>query len=363
MWSSTSRTTRPYGVRACASPLSAPLPSSPLHHVRAARMLFIVGRGRSGTTLLSRMLDGHPRIAVAPEALFVMNLRPRYGQGRWSAARGEAFFRDLLRERRLTAWNLDRAALRNEILEASGAGGDFATLCKLVYACYGARHGKRDTAWLGDKNPHYALFVPALMEQFPEARFVHIVRDYRDNILSYQGVRFDLNPTAALAGRWRSYNTRILRARQRAPERFLRVRHEDLVKEPERELRRLCAFLDVHYDEAMLRFQERVQGWAEPWHRNLQGPLNPGLLEQWRTRMPSQDQAVADAICGTLGASWGYLPNTASPHHLRVRDRAGVALGWLNTAAEQALFRLPLPWRSAVITGYRALTGSLPSSS
>ena len=80
-------------------------------------IFFIVGRGRSGTTLLSRMFAKHPQIAVAPEGFFAMSLERRYGSGAWDASRIDAFGRDLLLENRMRTWKLDVGRLRGVLME------------------------------------------------------------------------------------------------------------------------------------------------------------------------------------------------------------------------------------------------------
>lgn len=318
--------------------------------------LFLVGRGRSGTTLLKAMLDAHPEVSVAPEALFVMNAHRRYGRGAWDAARVERFARDIWLERKLRTWELDPAALAERLRAV--AEPSFASLCRAVYEEYARLQGKPRPRWVGDKNPHHALFVPRLMECFPEARFVHIVRDYRDNILSYQSVRFDLNGTGALAYRWRRYNEAVLAAAERAPERFLRLRYEDLTADPEGALKGVCDFLGIAFDPAMLRFHEAHRGETRSWHAGLAAPVDAAQVEKWRTAMPPARLAVAERICGALGERLGYLRSGA-------RGGSGAAAAWgmaagaTVTALERALFAVPMGLRSRVIAYYRLATGSL----
>lgn len=322
----------------------------------APGMLFLVGRGRSGTTLLKAMLDAHPEVCVAPEALFVMNVHRRYGHGPWDAARVEAFARDIWLERKLRTWELDPDALTERLRAVEDPS--FASLCRAVYEEHARRQGKPHPRWVGDKNPHHALFVPELMAAFPEARFVHIVRDYRDNILSYQAVRFDLSATGALAYRWRRYNEAVLAAARDAPERFLRLRYEDLAAEPQKALERLCDFLGIAFDPAMLRFHESHRNEARAWHAGLAAPVDAARVERWRAAMPPGRVAVAERVCGALGERLGYPRSGA-------RGRSGVAAAWGVVAGggaialERALFTFPMGLRSRLIAYYRAATGSL----
>jgi len=320
--------------------------------------LFLVGRGRSGTTLLKAMLDAHPEVCVAPEALFVMNAYGRYGRGAWDRSRVDAFARDIWLERKLRTWELDEGALTERLRAVENPS--FPSLCRAVYEAYAARRGKPRPRWVGDKNPHHALFVRELMESFPEARFVHIVRDYRDNILSYQGVRFDLKATGALAYRWRRYNEAVLEAAGAAPERFLRLRYEDLATEPKPSLERVCAFLGIAFDPTMLRFHEAHRDEARAWHSGLAAPVDAARVARWRDAMPAGRVAVAERVCGALGERLGYPTSGPRGGSVgRIGAASGVVLGAAAVALERALFTFPMGLRSRLIAYYRAATGSL----
>lgn len=328
------------------------------------QLFFIVGRGRSGTTLLSRMLSSHPALAVAAEGFFVANLEARYGRGRWDEARIERFCRDLVAERRMARWELPLPALRHR-LRALGPGVDYATVCATVYRSYAEDcAGKVHVRAVGDKNPHYALLLPRLLRRFPQARFIHVVRDPRDNVLSYRDVPFDLSETHALAERWRAYNDRILSAAASAPHRFLRVHYEGLLQAPEATLTAACRFLDLPYDEAMLRFFERPMagfyGAGNPWHRRLQTPLDSTQLGRFRGRLTGAEVAAIEHICGPTLIRLGYAPAGPTAPALSLHQRALRRVGWASVWAEEQVFAtLPMGVRVGLINAYRKATGRI----
>ena len=81
------------------------------------RLFFIVGRARSGTTLLQTMLDANPHLAVAPECQIVMNLYSRYRTADWNRAKILRFHNDLWRESRLVTWELNKEKLKTELIQ------------------------------------------------------------------------------------------------------------------------------------------------------------------------------------------------------------------------------------------------------
>lgn len=320
------------------------------------RMFFIVGRGRSGTTLLRAILDAHPAISVAPEGLFILYLYRGYRGRELTDRTTRDFAEQVFLEARMRRWKLDPQELGTRLASIADER-TFARLCAEVYEAWADASGKAGQRLLGDKNPHYALFTEELAQLFPAARFVHVVRDYRDNLLSYRNVPFDVASPAALAYRWREYNVAILRAARRWPERFHRLRYEDLVAGPAPTLAALCDFLGVAPDHAVLRGHKRENGPELDWHRHVRLPIDAELAGQWRLRMPPDQIRLADRICQPLGSELGYAP--AGPLGAAWRDAPGMALGWAITRLERLVFRFPVSLQAMIINSYRRLTGNV----
>ena len=322
-------------------------------------MFFIVGRGRSGTSVLARLLAHHPHISVPPECPFVLHLRRTHGRGPVDAGR---FVADLQRERRFADWRLDPAALL-ATLHVHGRRGQrltFSRACRLVYGAYAQRHGGGERVRVfGDKNPIHSLYVSALLATFPQARFVHLVRDPRDNVASFLRVPFDAGSAAVLAHRWVHYHRAVERWARRYPARFLRLRYEDLVGRPEEILAAIAAFLRVREHPAMLRFFARAQSSPIRWHRRQRHPLHGGRVGRWRGGALSHSEvATVVAICGALAREFGYdVAGVAGKRRGLVHRSEGRVRACLYTAAERGAFALPLPLRVPVIDAYRHLTG------
>lgn len=321
-------------------------------------MFFVVGRGRSGTTLLSAMLDADPRLFVAPESLFVMNAFRRYDRCRWSSTTRRRFLRDLWREERMRRWRIDPGELSELLAEQEPEAG-LARICATVYLASARAHGRPEPQLLGDKNPLYSLFVPELLRLFPKARFLHLVRDYRDNILSFRNVPFDLSSAGALAYRWRRYNQAILDALAGDEDRIFTVRFEDLVRQPSELMARIYGFLGVEVSAARPQVS-RARGEASlPWHRNLSRPIDPSLIGKGQRGLSADLVAQADLVCQPLGRRFGYPPaSNRRAIGTRLRALPGVAMGCGFTAAERMLFRLPLEVRTSAIRTYRLATGN-----
>lgn len=319
------------------------------------RMWFLVGRGRSGTELLRSMLDAHSGISIAPEALFIIALARTYRHVRWNGRRIHRFAAALFRFDRVRLWSVRRNDLEQR-WNALPPDASYARRCAEVYAAHAAACGKAEGSLLGDKNPTYALFVNELMELFPNAKFVHLVRDYRDNVLSHRHVPFDLKFISALAYRWKHYNEAILAAAARAPKRFHLARYEDLLRSPAAVIEGICSFLGVQTETAILQMRKPEDSNAPEWHRHRSRPADPALSGRWQQSFSPKEIATMDRICQPLGATLGYAPAADAPES---GWPLGVGLGWTMTQLERMLFRFPIAVQAIVLGAYRRLTGTV----
>ncbi len=277
---------------------------------------FIVGVGRSGTTLLRLMLDAHPELAIPSETHFLPTLLAEA-----AGADRALFFRTLTGSE---TW--PNMALGTEELEqALDAVEPFSPAegLRAFYRLYARRLGK--TRW-GDKSPPYRRHMATIQRALPEAHFVHMIRDGRDVALSYRGLWF--GPGDDIEAQARFWVDEIGRARRQATDlrHYAELRYEDLVADPEASLRRLCQDLDLAFDPAMLAYHrasaERLAETKSAFgpagstprdldaflaiHERVSRPPDAGRIGRWRSEMPPEQQRLYEAIAGPLLAELGY---------------------------------------------------------
>jgi hypothetical protein len=287
--------------------------------------VFFVGCPRSGTTLLGRIGDAHRQLAVIHETRWI----PRCFQWR------EGLTPEGLVTNSLVARLLDPHALESlqidesemaELVRESG-GVHFASFVTRLFDLYGERHGK---PLVGDKSPGYVRYLELLHELWPEAKFVHIIRDGRDVGLSVldwrKGVTsfstFEEDPFTTL-GVWWEWYVQLGRegGRVLGPDLYHELRYESLVAEPERESALLCEFLRIPYDASMLRFHEGRTS-AKPGLSTKAAwlPVTEGLRD-WRTAMEADAVLRFEAAAGDLLDELGY-PCGATSISSRQREQA-----------------------------------------
>ena len=207
-----------------------------------ARLVFVGGAPRSGTTLVQRLLGAHPEIYAGPEFDFVP---------------------------RLAALRRDMAASvrRGRIAPIVDEAGVDAAVRAFLHAVFDARAAREGASVFAEKTPANIHEFPELVDIFPEARFVFVLRDPRDIAASMKEVgrkhraagkappaygRDALSAAEEIARCW----ARGRAALDAAPDRVLAVHYEDVTADPEGQAQRLCAFLGLAYDPAMVRIEE-----------------------------------------------------------------------------------------------------------
>jgi hypothetical protein len=268
---------------------------------------FVVGCPRSGTTLLRAMLDSHPELAVPGESYFIVELAPRFAPRWWRRFDRDRCTDALVAHERFVHWELDETEVRAAV--AREQPRDYASLLRVLYAEYARAQGK---SRYGDKTPNYVLDIPTLAALFSEARFVHVVRDGRDVALSVTEIE-EWGP-AKVEGAARYWARHVEAGRTAGdalgPQRYLEVRYDALVDEPEATLRAVCAFVDLPFARSMLAYPQRfdvlVSSNLQPEiHERLRRPPTKGL-RSWREQMSSDDVAAFEAIASGALAKFGF---------------------------------------------------------
>jgi hypothetical protein len=314
--------------------------------------VFIVGSPRSGTTLLQRMVDAHPQIAVVNETRWIA----RYFEKR-TGLTPEGFVTPelipkLLEHRRFPKMKVGREAL--ERLINSDELVSYPSFVSALFDLYGQHEGK---SLVGDKTPSYVLNLPTLHALWPEAKFVHIIRDGRDVCLSMLNW---LSEKAQVAARRRAtwtedqvltsalwWKQRVLLGREDGgalgPELYYEIRYETLVSQPATECAALCDFLGLPYDDAMLSFHEgREKADFGLDAKKAWRPITSGLRD-WRSQMTLDDIERFEAAAGDLLEQLGYPRAVPDPPQEKLEEATRIRHAFTQEVRAKGK-RLPEQW-------------------
>lgn len=340
------------------------------------KIIFITGASRSGTTLLSFVLRRHTDVFGLRELqYFGQAWDPRDLDRRLSRAEAiEAAARLYAnQEHGVLVHHVDPAhrAAATALVDALGPdAADPAALFAGAVHDLASRDGKSIPC---EQTPRYIFYARPLLDLYPGAHIVHLVRDPRAVMASqknrwrrrklatdgtavprYEAVRVWVNYHPYTVGRLWAQATRAALELAQHP-RVTILRYEDLVQHPERTVRTLCERLGITYDPAMLDVAQ-----VNSSHQSSAGGARKGMridaIDRWRHALTGAETAVTEQICGPLMRRFGYEA-VAQPRSFWL-DQLGFDFSY---AVHLAAVLLVNPRRAAVQAKALARSGSAES--
>jgi hypothetical protein len=263
--------------------------------------IFIVGSPRSGTTLLRRILDRHPALAICGETHFhrLVYLRRKAFGDLSDLANRRRLITEYISSRQIRRAGLDTAEFVERL---SREATSYRAMFSAILSYYAEIHGKRRC---GEKTPQHAFFLETLCEWFPNAVILHMIRDPRAVVASLQRAEWSPGSVVTNARTWLKHNRAARLFRDRTG--YLEVRYEALVTEPLTELRRVCALIGEEYSPLM---QQPEVAEGEPTRRS-QAAVTSERLDIWRSELTAAQVAQIEWVLGPELESFGYTRRAA----------------------------------------------------
>lgn len=286
-----------------------------IEHIKKTPFFFIIGRSRSGTTMLRSMFDAHPNVIIPFESFHIFLLRRRYRSVKdWSKDRLMAFYTDLFSSNwKFHAWQLDKDKLKEDLLKCEGKN-DYETICKVVHCNYCSVFEKEEIQIIGDKTPKNAVKLDIISNMFPDAKYIHIIRDYRDQLYSMLQVNFLDSIIPEILYQWKFSARMAFRYEKRHPDKMISIRYEDLVNDPVNGFSELCAFLGLNFHESCLHYYEKENEIKAQINNEkfnivqprLFNPIDNSRVNSWEGKLSDTVLQIADRIAGKTGENFNY---------------------------------------------------------
>ncbi len=265
--------------------------------------IFLGGFQRSGTTLLRYILDSHPNIACGPETVTLIPDVRKHVEALLYNDR----FSESLKNFQLSTEDVYRIFGREPI--------------ENFFSKYLAKQNKQRMA---SKTPTNCLHFDFLGRLFPDAKFIHVIRDGRNCVCSLDKVPWFGNTLSSTASfdlattRWAKWTEEGMRQGAELGDRYLEVRYEELVLFPEKEIARILQFLQEPWDDSVLKHNEReyVHEVAVD-EKNKSGaarPIEARPQDTWRKKMSEKQQRRFSEIAGELLYKLKYETPDELPH-------------------------------------------------
>jgi hypothetical protein len=319
---------------------------------------YIIGIGRSGTSLLMSLLGAHPSIHTTPENYFSIFFS--------NAFQNKTVFSPqdirLIHRFNIAFGKLQPYVAFNYVInDASdllnnGFKGTYLELCKEIYLSF--QHTtlqNKEVSTIIDKNPSNTLFTDKLLKSNPEAKFILMIRDYRANILSRK--KKTLNKSGNII-----FNAFLCRLffkeinSFRSNKNCLLVRYEDLVSNQVETLTSICQFLNIEFEQNLIGSgiqkdissnveSEKSEKFIKEHFSELKNPVHAGNTEKWKTELSAEEIEICDTICSNEAISLGYSPISSghkSYFSLLIRNLPKFLKACYNVKKERILYYLPI---------------------
>lgn len=267
--------------------------------------LFVIGVGRSGTTLLQSMLNAHSKVAFTPETHFLYHYLSPLNKSLPPSTPEELLSR-IGKDQSLNRLKLDFPSIVLKLKYDSNIWVHF------FYAFLDAYAAKENVENIGDKDPMNSALLKVIKKHFPDAWVVHIIREPRDVLLSRLKSKWGQKyPLLAHLG---DHKVSLEKALKEGPElfdeKYIETRYEDLITEPEKEIRKICDRLPIEFEDGMLDFEKSssqlVSQEEQQWKGNIFGRILRGNTNKWKKGLNSYQRNVSGLILGDLIERLGY---------------------------------------------------------
>ncbi len=275
--------------------------------------IFIVGANRSGTTLLRLILNAHPHIGIPEEIIYFGSFIAGVPIEQWrspglSEAAYTAFVTDFVEEKCKVLDSIDHKGVIDQILSSKERG--FCFPYKTVLEAWAGAHEKQ--RW-GEKTPGNLFYADILLQMFPDAKFIHLIRDPRAGVSSMMKTTFfpdDIAFNAMSRRKFMRKGRAILEKSVPAAQRLL-LRYEDIVTEPEVTIRAICNFVGEEFEPAMLSFYKDSSRYmkeeaSSSFNKAATKPISAAMLDKWKKQLAPADIALIENICYEEMREFGY---------------------------------------------------------
>jgi hypothetical protein len=260
--------------------------------------IFVIGSTRSGTTMLVRLIRKYFHINFGPETQFIVryyNCLQAYGDLS-IVSNFSRLAEDISRER------FFKRAYRNfnyvfDIgkLKQSSVDKTYSALLSYIFSQFAEQQNM--VRW-GDKTPAYSHDLPVLNKLFPNAKYIHIIRDGRDVALSQFNIHFGPKNAFTAAKEWKNIGYKVNAfSEQIEDDRFIEFRYEDILTDPIPFFSQLIPFLSI--DDSEGKVLATIKS-------NINIDLRKGNFYKWKKQFSDQQKEIFEREAGDVLKKYNY---------------------------------------------------------
>lgn len=272
---------------------------------------FIIGSGRSGTTLLRRIIIQAPKVHIPPETFVIGRMVALF------QANNKMAWRDLVNlmlatidyyEDFSTTFNL--SSLRDLALALRKTPPHKRTLAYILdqFYKYHAQTQNIECGLWGDKTPLNTMYIDRIFKLFPDSKYIFLVRNGYDVAYSYYKTGLYKTCEGA-AKRWAESNKNALRLEKQHKKQVLRVNYEEMVSNPEQVIPLIFSFLNIQFDSDYLKpNKDERMGDVElkEHHYKVKKQISTNSIGKGRAAIPKAELTKVEELVKPMHKLLGY---------------------------------------------------------
>lgn len=290
---------------------------------------FIIGPGRSGTTLLAMIFNNHKDCISAPEIKHFIYFYNKY---RNVTTISQELINDLIKYFKIIDSSKNNNYFDtncNNIIKDIKVGDNitYSQLTKFLYiSLYQSKRDLDSISFIIDKNPFYTFHTEKIKTIFPDAKFVTILRDYRSYVLSNrqsQNPFISIKSLGYYCAAWNFHIDKLLEIKQKMNNEIFIIKYEDFVLNKEEQMQKVLNFLNIPYDNEAFKFNEKlkekiantkipdkIHARAIKTNTDLMKPVNSDRVAAWKKEFSNSEIQCIETLSGSRGILFDYFPST-----------------------------------------------------
>lgn len=259
--------------------------------------VFIGGAPRSGTTLLASMIGSHSRVLATPETQFKFDLDAVIQS---PGAKREDIIQQLEQHKRFRIWNFKPDFSNVSV-------NDVSTLMDNLVTLYAASVGKPSfDVWI-DSTPVNLRHASFLQRKFPDAKFIHLVRDGRAVYASQRNLDWGSKDPIFAALKWMEALCPGLLAESKYKLKCIRVHFEDLANNPVFECTRICDFIGIPFEKTMLSGKDyKLPAYTRTQHQLVGTKPDTTRIDGWKQSLTAKEVMYFESMTYDVLDMLGY---------------------------------------------------------
>ena len=283
--------------------------------------VFLSGNQRSGKTLAQLILCSHPEITISPGTKVIGKLL--YAMPRHTPLDAKSV-RDIRatmqKDRKFKAWRVDHQKFLDGFDRYIGKSPTTVAEDLMLFF---REQTKPKAKYIGNKKGCYCKEGDLILKVFPGARLVYLLRDGRGAVSSMLETQPEHDVYSA-ALTWTLKAQRIRELKEKLPNDVFVLRYEELVGDPEKLSRALCAFLDLPYAPEMLAnysTNDAIRHTTDTTHAETYQAITTSFVDEWKSKLTAEQLDVVEGIAGSELEANGYGRSKSKSNNVMARAK------------------------------------------